>query len=402
MKILNPTIIIIAYNRPVALSRILGSIAVADFSTYTDVRLIISIDGGGSNFQMVKEVAESFYWQYGVKEVIVHNVNIGLRKHVISCGDLTEKYENIIMLEEDCFVSKNFYNFSIQSLDFYASDKRIAGISLYAYSYYESIGTLFIPIADGYDTYFLQVPSSLGQIWTRAQWQGFKKYYNTKPIIAENDKIPEKVKTWPDSSWKKYFYKYMVDNDLYFVYPQIAFSTNFGDTGENLTEQTQVYQVILENYEKGKEYCFPLFEESNNKYDAYFEFLPKCLISRGVNIDLDTCVDVMGSKPLLLFENKYVISSKTCTQSIIGFDNVLIPVVQNILYKLKGDAIHYGLREHFGILEESSKFQQIANIQTLGFTTGMLQVMSGKYYKIGYYFLKPLKILDMLKRKLKK
>lgn len=397
-----PTIVVIAYNRPAALIRILDSINAANYVEYRNIQLVISIDGGGNMNQEVVSAATSFLWKYGEKEIITYNNNLGLRNHVIACGDLTKKYESLIILEEDSFVSRNYYDFVVKSLLFYASDNRIAGISLYSYQYYESIGTLFIPIADGFDTYFLQVPSSLGQVWTKTQWDGFKTYYNLKPVIAENDKIPEKVKTWPESSWKKYFYKYMVEKDLFFVYPQIAFSTNFGDTGENLTKQTQVYQVILENYEKGKEYCFPLFGESNNKYDAYFEILPECLIYRGVAINKDTCVDIMGSKTLPLFENKHALSSKTCTQPIKGFDNVLIPTVQNILYHIEGNDIYYGLREHFGEFPESSKLKQIANAQILGFSTGKLQVMSGKYYKLGYYLLNPLKTLDILKRKLKK
>ncbi len=399
---MHPTIVIIAYNRPEALSRILGSVSAADFTAYTDVRLIISIDGGGNNFQKVKKVAESFNWQYGVKEVIAYNVNLGLRNHVIRCGDLTEKYENIIVLEEDCFVSKNFYNFSVQSLDFYACDKRIAGISLYAYSYYESIGTLFLPLADGYDTYFLQVPGSLGQIWTKNQWQDFKTYYDLHPVMNDTDKIPEKVKTWPESSWKKYFYKYMVENDLYFVYPQVAFSTNFGDAGTHFPEQTQLYQVAIENYRNEYVCKFPQFDNSDNKYDAYFELLPECLIVKGVEIEADTCVDIAGSKPLSLFNNKLALSSKECIDPICSFNNVLIPMSQNILLQLKGDVIHYGLIESFGEMSESAKINQIANVQTLGFSTGRTQVMAGKYYKLGYYISNPGKIFGLLKRKFKK
>lgn len=75
---------------------------------------------------------------------------------------------------------------------------------------------------------------------------------------------------------------------------------------------------------------------------------------------------------------------------------------QNILLQLKGDVIHYGLIESFGEMSESAKINQIANVQTLGFSTGRTQVMAGKYYKLGYYISNPGKIFGLLKRKFKK
>jgi glycosyltransferase involved in cell wall biosynthesis len=329
-QITNPSIVVVAYNRPEVLSRLLHSIASAFYADYTGIRLVISIDGQGDRNKEVVNIAQTFMWKYGEKRVIAHPENLGLRNHIISCGDLIHMFDNLIVLEEDCFVSRNFYDFAVQSLSQYAIDKNITGISLYSYLFNESFGTLFIPLVDGYDTYFMQVPSSLGQIWTKKQWFGFKAWYNTNHSIEETDKIPEKVKTWPESSWKKYFYKYMVENDLFFVYPHIAFTTNFGDAGTHFPEQTQMYQVTIEHYEKEKRFNFQQFNKSNNKYDAYFEILPECLIASGVNIDPDTCMDIFGSKPLSLFTNKYALSCKYCTRPIQSFDNVLIPLIQNV------------------------------------------------------------------------
>ena len=398
----NPTIIIIAYNRPRVLQRLLKSIATADYILYKKVRLVISIDGGGDRYNQVLEVANTFNWPFGEKEVISHNENIGLRQHVIDCGNLTEKYENIIVLEEDCFVGRNFYDYACKSLEFYKGNPEIAGISLYAYTYYESAGMPFMPVNDGFDTYFMQVPGSLGQVLTKDQWLGFMDYYKSGVEIEEKDKLPEKVKTWPKTSWKKYYYKYMVEKNLYFVYPQMAFSTNFGDAGTNLSSQTQVYQVPIENYRDLDGYRFCEFVESLNKYDAYFELLPACLIAREVDISTDTCIDLIGSKPINLHENKYWLSGKRCMNPIISFDNSLIPVVQNVIFNVKGNSIHYAERESFGIMDHEEKIQQIANAQSLGFTIGEIQIISGKYYKIGYYITHPLKIPEFLKRKLLK
>lgn len=363
---------------------------------------MISIDGGGNRNKEVNSIASSFYWKYGKKEIIEHKENLGLRDHVISCGNLTCKFENLIILEEDCFVSRNYFNFAVKALSFFYNEKKVAGISLYSYNYNESFGTPFIPVADGNDNYFMQVPSSLGQVWTRGQWSGFKAYYNLKPAIDNEDKIPEKVKTWPESSWKKIFYKYLVVNDLFFVYPYTAFTSNFGDSGTNLSKQTQAYQVAIEHYDNKEDYNFLQFDSSKNKYDAYFEILPDCLIAKGVMLDTDTCIDIMGSKPLHLFTSRYALSSKSCTHSLKSFDNALIPLPLNVLYQLEGDSIHYGLRGNFGNLLPFTKIQQIVNAQWLGFFAGKLDVITGKYYKLGFYLLNPIKIPRMLKRKLLK
>lgn len=392
----------VAYNRPEALARILQSLAGANYVNYSDIRLIISIDGGGNRNQEVKQAANSFVWVYGEKEIIEHQENLGLRDHVIFCIDLTDKYDNLIILEDDNFVSINFYDFAIQALSFYNNDTHIAGISLYAYQYYESFNTVFIPLADGYDTYFMQVPSSLGQIWTKRQWSAFKFWYNTNPSIEPKDKIPEKVKTWPESSWKKYFYKYMVEKNLFFVFPQIAFTTNFGDAGTHFSSQTQIYQVALEYYEKGKRYNFLSFDQSFNKYDSYFELLSECLIARNVDIDPNTCIDLMGSKPLHLFTNKYALSSKRCLTPIKSYDCVLIPFVMNILYQIEGNVLHYGLHDNFRELHSETSLMQMANAQSIGYYAGRNHITSGKYYKLGYYLSNPSKIPNYLKRKLLK
>ncbi|MGV8093829.1 MAG: glycosyltransferase [Mangrovibacterium sp.] len=399
MNNLQPTIVVIAYNRPYALRRILNSLASANYKDYKNIRLIVSIDGGGENNVAVREIANTFQWDYGELLIISHSENLGLRKHVIFCADLTEKYQCLILLEEDCFVSRFFFDYACKSMIYYENDQRIAGISLYNYPYYEPFGTCFRPLNDGFDTYFMQAPSSLGQIWTKTQWKNFRLYYNANPKIEANDRIPEKVKIWPETSWKKYFYKYMTEENLFFVYPQIAYTTNFGDEGAHSKVATQYYQVELERFDDPKIYNFAPYDSSNNKYDAYFELLPECFIAKGAEIKIDTCIDISGSKPLKLFDNRYALSCKACNNPIRSYDSVLIPLSQNVFYETKGKTVHYALLSSFGELKNSSKTEQIANSQPLGFSIGKKTVISGTYYKIGYYLLNPLKILGMLKRR---
>ena len=123
---INVPVVIAAYDRSETLRRLLNSVKKG---VYPDkVKLIISIDGGGDSDVM--SIARNFKWIYGEKQVIHHKNNIGLRNHIISCGNLTQEHDGIILLEDDLFVSPYFYVYAIQAMNFYSSDENIAGISL--------------------------------------------------------------------------------------------------------------------------------------------------------------------------------------------------------------------------------------------------------------------------------
>lgn len=234
-----PVIIIAAYNRPKSLNRLLFSLDNAEFEVFP--KLIISIDGGGSSD--VVEVAKNYRWK-GEKELIIHEENKGLKKHILFCGDLTEKYNDIILLEEDLFVSRFFYNYAKEALYYYNNNQSVAGISLYQYEYIEADDLPFKPLVDGYDTYFIQTASSWGQAWNKKQWQGFKRWYKNNEIWDDKDsRLPADVLNWPETSWKKYFIKYLVETDKYFVFPRISLSTNCGDAGTNNSYKNTLHQV---------------------------------------------------------------------------------------------------------------------------------------------------------------
>ena len=63
--IINPAIIVVAYNRPSSLQRLLNSLTRADYSVYDSINLIISIDY--SNSAEVISIAKNFSWQFGQK-----------------------------------------------------------------------------------------------------------------------------------------------------------------------------------------------------------------------------------------------------------------------------------------------------------------------------------------------
>ncbi len=329
-------IVIVAYNRPESLRRILSSLKDANYEGYSDIPLVISIDKSNSN--EVALIAEAFEWIYGSKTVIAHTERQGLKAHIISCGDLTAQYDQVIVLEDDLYVSPFFYQYAQSALTAFSGDENIAGISLYAYDFNELARQPFIPLDDGYDNYFLQVPSSWGQMWSRQQWTGFKDFLRLHPEPLSNaDKISNVIiDKWSESSWKKYFFKYMVLSNKFFVYPRISYTTNFGDIGAHYPEPTGSFQVNL-NLGKAR-VNFASWEESLAKYDAYFEILPEVLAHFNARLKaFDFSVDLNGIKELEKINTLYLLSSKRSSAAEMSFAAHMIPHERNIIEGIDGD-----------------------------------------------------------------
>ena len=104
---------------------------------------------------------------------------MGLVDHIFFCGDLSQKYGNIILLEDDLAVSSVFYHFVAQALDYFTSDERIAGIALNALWFNGFIHTPFLPYLDDSNVFFLQIPWYQGQAYSAAQWGRFRNWRET-------------------------------------------------------------------------------------------------------------------------------------------------------------------------------------------------------------------------------
>jgi len=394
-----PAIVVAAFNRPLSLRRILSSLHNAVFVGHTDVPLVVSIDGGGS--KEVAAIAQDFEWKHGTKRVIRHEQNLGLRRHILSCGDLSQEFGSVIILEEDCYVSWHFYSFAVECLNYYQDEPRIAGISLHSPRHNEAAYLPFLPLHDGRDVFFMQVPSSWGQIWTRQQWQAFKSYYNRGQTIGLLDPLPANVIGWPETSWKKYFYKYMVENDLFFVYPAAARATNFCDPGTHQGRGLHLHQVPLEASRAASPSRLVSLDESQNKYDGFYEILPECLRSYGVDIDADAHVDLYGARQLDQNRKRYAVSIKECSAPIRSFGGSLFPLPLNLIYPTPGNSICYAKREQFGPLRQGTRWNLIQKIEPVGCHLGMMAAQSSRYYRAGYALTHPVALSGFLRQELR-
>ena len=363
---------------------------------------MISVDGGGDI--KVVELANSFEWKYGQKEVVIHDQHLGLRNHIISCGDLCYRFGSIIMLEDDLIVGPDFYNFAVQAVNEYDKDPSIAGVSLYAYRNNENVSLLpFSPIDNGCDVFFMQVPSSWGQAWTQTQWDRFRNYYSSCSEVTSKDRLPSNVIRWPESSWKKYFFKYIVEKDLYFVYPYVSHSSNWGDVGTHFHYENAVtfFRVQLA-LSKNIKYRFPSFSKQGVVYDAFFEILPEYLRRQGFAATSDFGVDLYGAKDLSLYRQKMFLSSKYCNKAITQFGIELFPIEHNVLFGVPGSDISFADSTSF-VSPPQDFIEKMFTLQhqkayDCGCVKGELSITQSVSYRLGHFLTSPIRKLKRIKR----
>lgn len=299
-----PQIIVITYDRPKSLKRLLDSLAGAYYPD-RNICLVISIDGNKNS--EVKNTAESFEWKHGSKEVIVQSQRLGLKEHIFTACDNAVLKGDFIVLEDDVAVSTYFYDFAVSAINYYRNDSSIAGISLYAYSIAESCLLSFSPLEDEWDNYFIKFPSSWGQCFTPGQWQEFREFNSKEKSIPIS--LPLYINDWKKKSWKKDFTAYMISQNKFFVFPKISLTTNFSEKGTNSPFKIDIFQVPLQL--KEIRYRFQKFSVSDNKFDEHFELLPQSVKKMVPDFsDIDFAVDIYGTKEINKITKKFILTAR--------------------------------------------------------------------------------------------
>ena len=343
----NPPIVVVGFNRPKSLKRVLRSLANAYYPK-DNIPLIISIDRGKDNGDVV-EIANQFEWKFGKKIVKYAPENLGLRKHILQCGDLSLEYGSVIVLEDDLYVSPNFYYYTIQSLKFSEDKDYIGGISLYNHQTNVHTNDSFLAVDDGFDNWYFQFASSWGQAWTKDQWEKFKKWYKDNDDLSTKQGIPRNVTSWSNKSWLKYFIAFLIDTETYFLYPKISLTTNFSDAGSHVNLESTGYQVSLLTTEK-RDYAFGKLDDAQGIYDAFYE---NTTLGNYLGIPKeDLCVDLYGyhTAPGKRF---WLTSSILDYKIVKSFSRSLRPMELNVMYDVPGkDFFLYDTdlkaKNHFG------------------------------------------------------
>jgi hypothetical protein len=330
-------LVVNAYNRPYALARLLASLQQATYPAAVPVPLIISIDHGGSD--EVRALADNFRWLHGSKEVMLQPQHLGLVQHFFTCGDLTQRYDALVYLEDDLTVSPVFYAYASQALSFYQPADRIAGLSLFGLWFNGYTQQAFVPLADGADAFFVQVPYTQGLAFTRAQWANFSAWRHS-PLAATEPNVPlhEAWSRFDREDWFPLLARFVITTDRYFVFPRVSQTTGWGDAGTHFAQASRFFQVPLQRSKQ--RYNFNSLDDSVAVYDSFFELQPDRLNRmtdrwRGY----DYTLDLSGIKSRSNLRSEYTFTSRPCRNPIASFGKTLWPIEMNVVEQVPGTEI---------------------------------------------------------------
>lgn len=323
-------IITIGYNRLNSTKRLFSSLLKADYSRYDNVPLVICIDC--SNYYALYDYVENFQWPFGNKYVIIQEERQGLKKHIFKCCDLVENFKAVIILEDDTYVSRNFYNYTNDAVDYYEKDEKIASIALYNNS---MNGFCWLPnelIYSGSDVYLSQFVSTSGECWTRRMWMDFRNWFKDAEINWDKLDMPEQEKLW-NNSWSKYFDAYMLIKNKFSIYPYVSQTTNFGDVGVHSSINDTLVQ---ENLQYGlRKHIFKPSDEL-----VCYSTQGATLLETLLKIDnKDLCVDLHNCNSNVM-KKRYFLTFKHLNYHVVkSYGLMLRPVELNIFDEISGNDI---------------------------------------------------------------
>ena len=334
-----PAIVVVGYNRKESIIRSMEKIKKARYPE-GQINLIVSLDYSERTDDILTTLKD-YVWEYGTFQINVNNPKLGLKEHILKCGDLSNQYGAVIILEDDIVVSKNFYIYTCEAIKKYDNSDFVAGIALYSHKWNGYSSTEFMPQNNGYDAFLGQFSITWGQCWTKRQWSCFREWYKNNSIFpTENIELPKLIDTWGEKSWGKYFVKYIVQMQKYYVIPYVAHSTNFSELGEHSQSISTSHQVMLEAFESTKKYVFPEFD-SAVKYDVFFErVLDKKREIHGINI-ADICIDLNVLKRTANGCRYWLTTAiAPAIELVASFGLYTRPIEDNVINEYEGEGIY--------------------------------------------------------------
>ena len=324
----------IGYNRVDSLSRLLYSLNAAVYDE--DVTLVISLDR--SKTLDVKTYSDEFVWKHGEKKVILQECNLGLRKHVLRCGQYMNDYDfdALVVLEDDITVSPYFYSYVKQCVAQYKDDDCIAGISLYNFPINYITEYPFTPVDSEHDVYLMNCAMSWGQVWMKEKWNKFIDWYNCNDEEFSLPHLPVPINQWPKSSWLKYHTRYCIEKDLYFVYPYVSLTTNNSDPGTHNKVGHTYMQSRLQCMPR-RTWSLPPSSKIEVRYDGFFE--PKFLYTHLHIGEEQLSINIYGTKANS--KKRYELSMNVLPYKVVkSFGLKYKPIEANVLLDIDGKDIY--------------------------------------------------------------
>ena len=337
-------IVVVGYNRLDSLKRLLSSLEESKFDA-DPIPLIISIDASGN--KVLYDFVNAYKWNYGPCYININEQRLGLKQHILQCGNLTKYFKAIVLFEDDIVVSPYFYKYVKNAVLNYVEDKKIAEISLYRNEVNGFVQLPFEPRFNGADVFLMQDVSTWGECWTEDMWNDFIEWYNNHDESYINKvRMPEKIKKWT-RAWSKYYYAYIVDTGKYVLFPYISLTTNYSEAGEHDEIGTSSLQT---NMLYG-DLVYTMRDSS--KLERYDVFCNNEILYKALGFDQDQLeLDLYGYGEFDK-SKRYLLSTKILPYKVIkSFSLCLRPIEQNVISNIVGRGIFLYDKEVFVKVKE--------------------------------------------------
>ena len=248
-------IIVLTWNRPKSLQRLLNSLENSDYgfsknNPNWDLVLEIRIDGGGEEEgEATKKIARDFKFSSGRKVIVEDDVNRGIMQVWRRAWTWRER-ELFVIIEDDVSMSPHWYRALVNMWTKYGSNPAMAGLGLQRQTY----------VADGRhdedisarveDSVFLyQLPASIGCSphpwhWNEMIRQHGDSFGSCPPGMGCVKEV-----------WEAWWLRYSLDNNIYTLYAasQKGFAVDHREKGyhyqEGLGNTTDKIDTWLDSWE---------------------------------------------------------------------------------------------------------------------------------------------------------
>lgn len=349
-------ILLITYDKPRALANSFRNLLKVDYLG-KKVDLIISIDNSGND--EVEKVAKDLQWPYGEKIIRTFENRQGLKKHILQCFEFAETYNVLFLLEDDIYCSEAMFAYGYRAAKFYDNNDQIAGISLYGFQgNWQNWAFRFEPFNSGYDNYFMRLGQSWGEVTTKKQWLEFKTWFKENSEFVKDEVNVASVNRWPDSSWLKYYHRYCILKNKFFVYPYISVVSNCNGEGIHNFRSCNDFQVELQG--KTKEYRFQKFDLNDKDTIVYDEYMNPIWLKHFIDIENnELSIDFWCTKRKKQLKKYTLTAGYYGKKYIKSYSLSLHPIELSILNNVEGEGIY--LYETKTILKKKPKLYGLMN-----------------------------------------
>lgn len=327
-------IVITCFDRPEHLEKLLESLTFQSYKfEVCNIHLFVDYS---EKQNLIQKTINNFNNSCSNFNIYLRDTHFGLKKNVIFAIDQvfhSSGEDCLLLLEDDLILSKYAYQFINDSVRNFANNKEIFGISLYA-QHKNPWNGYMIHYTNALPYVFYTLPSSLGSIIFKKNWNLFRQKLNNDLIYDEAVEIPKPLHNWQDSSsWKKQLSKYMVDKNFGYAYPKISYAAHLGSTGTHMLSKNNSH---LNSTFPMRYLHFECRFSELEQFDIFFE--NKMDLRKILNLK-DNCkliVDFYGEKPILYNESYYLTSKKT-KKIIRSFGFEFANPICNVLCNIDGD-----------------------------------------------------------------